>query len=173
MNWLFEGDSIIWHALITVIILIIVMTFYVRINGLRSFAKMSSIDFVTTITIGSVINSTIMSDDNSLVKGILVVGLLIVVQTLFSKLKIRFDKFNSLLENQPILLMKDGEFILSSLKKTNVSKSDIIAKLREANAYNLEYVHAVIMETTGDISVLHGKEKIDTKCILLDDVKSS
>ena len=39
-----------------------------------------------------------------------------------------------------------------------------MAKLREANVTRFEQIHAVIAETTGDISVLHGPpdETLDT-----------
>lgn len=173
MEWIFENWTILWHAVVSVVVLLVVMIIFVRINGLRSFAKMSSIDFVTTITIGSVINSTIMSDTNSLVKGGLVVGALLMIQTIFAKLKISTNWFSKLSENEPLLLMKDGEFLQENLVKSNVTRSDVIAKLREANAIDTDKIHAVILETTGDISVLHGENRPDPKCILYDDVRTS
>lgn len=172
MEWISESWPVLWHAIVSAIVLLIVMTGFVRLNGLRSFAKMSSIDFVTTITIGSVINSSIMSDSNSMVKGALIIGVLLGAQTIFSRLKISTDWFADLSENKPIFLMRDGEFLKDNLVKSNVSRSDVIAKLREANALDLDKVHAVILETTGDISVLHGENKPDPKCILYDDVKT-
>lgn len=170
MTWIYESWSVLWHAATSTVVLLLIMIGLVRLNGLRSFAKMTSIDFVTTITAGSVINSTIMSDTNSIFKGGLVIGILLLVQTIFSKMRMRKDWFGKYTENKPLLLMKDGDFLQDNLKKSNVSKSDIIAKLREANALKLEQVHAVILETTGDISVLHGGEKPEPKCILYDDV---
>ncbi|PVX52450.1 uncharacterized protein DUF421 [Balneicella halophila] len=173
MHWLIESWSVLWHAGLTSIVLLFIMILYVRINGLRSFAKMSSIDFVTTITIGSVINSTIMSDSNSIIKGAIVVGFLLLLQTIFSSLKMKLPWFNKLAENQPLLLMRNGKFLYKNLEKSNVSKSDVVAKLREANAIDLNNVYAVVLETTGDISVLHGSKKTEPDSILLEGVKDS
>lgn len=52
--------------------------------------------------------------------------------------------------------MRDGEFDRAAMKKSRVAESDVWAKLREANALDLAQVRAVVLETTGDISVLHG-----------------
>ena len=38
----------------------------------------------------------------------------------------------------------------------------MIAKLREANVLDISEVRAVVLETTGDISVLHGESCAET-----------
>jgi uncharacterized membrane protein YcaP (DUF421 family) len=45
-----------------------------------------------------------------------------------------------------------------------------MAKLREANVTRFEQIHAVIAETTGDISVLHGPPEETLETGLLDGV---
>lgn len=56
------------------------------------------------------------------------------------------------------MLMLDGEFIDEALRRTRVSRADVMAKLRGANATKIASVKAVVLETTGDISVLYGRE---------------
>ena len=60
------------------------------------------------------------------------------------------------MQNQPALLMKDGVILHAALKATRVAETDLIAKLREANVLDFTQVRAVVLETTGDISVIHG-----------------
>ena len=52
--------------------------------------------------------------------------------------------------------MRDGLIDEDALAKTRVARDDLIAKLREANVRSFKMVRAVVLETTGDISVLHG-----------------
>ncbi|MGB3801145.1 MAG: YetF domain-containing protein, partial [Lewinella sp.] len=82
---------------------------------------------------------------------------------IYTSLKLSSDAFEDVAENDPVLLMDGSTILYDNLKKTNVSESDLIAKLREANVLRLDQVMAVVMETTGDISVLHqeGSEPID------------
>ena len=60
--------------------------------------------------------------------------------------------------NTPIMLMEDGEFCEDPLRLTRVAREDVFFKIRAANALQLNEVRAVVLENTGDISVLHGKE---------------
>ena len=46
-----------------------------------------------------------------------------------------------------------------------------MAKLREANVFELSEVKAVVLETTGDISVLHSDSKKKIEDCLLEGVK--
>ena len=51
--------------------------------------------------------------------------------------------------------MDGADIIHSNLQTARIHEGQLIAKLREANVFNFSQVIAVVMETTGDISVLH------------------
>jgi len=129
---------------------------FTRIAGKRSFSKMSSFDFAMTVAIGSIIATTVLSSSVSLIQG--VTGLLSVyVLQISAALLRRFEFFQKVLDNTPLLLM-DGEKILEhNLRKARVTESDLRSKLREANVIKLSQVKAVVFETTGTISVLQSE----------------
>ena len=56
------------------------------------------------------------------------------------------------------------------MKRANVSPSDLRADLREVNALSLDRVHAVVFETKGDVSVLHGASACAADDLVLADV---
>ena len=62
-----------------------------------------------------------------------------------------------MLENQPTLLMRDGEFLDDALASCRMTRSDLAEKLRMASVTDLNEVRAVILETTGDVSVIRGE----------------
>lgn len=129
----------------------------VRVNGLRSFSKMTNFDFVMTVAVGSLLAGTGQSRDwNGFLQGIAAMVGLFLVQFVSAKIRKSSDKAQSIMQNEPTVLMRDGVILDEALKKTRVARSDLIAKLREANVLRFEDVRAVILETTGDISVLHG-----------------
>lgn len=80
----------------------------------------------------------------------------------------RWKTVRKFIDNQPTLLMRNGEIIDGSLEKCKVTLSDLKAKLREANVIQLSEVKAVVFESTGDISVLHGSNNKDIDEWLLD-----
>ena len=143
----------------------------VRIVGLRSFSKMTSFDFVATVAAGSLLATAATSDSwSAYVQALVALGALFAAQYGIARLRKSSNAFSRAIQNEPLLLMRDGVMIDAALVQSRVARSDVIAKLREANALDLSQVRAVVLETTGDISVLHG-EAIDET--LLADVRST
>lgn len=142
----------------------------VRIVGLRSFSKMTNFDFVTTIAVGSLLagaaRSTLWTD---FAQAIVAVVSLMTAQWGLARLRRKSNRVERWLTHEPQLLMKHGEFSEEAMDAARVSRSDVVAKLRESNALKLDRVHAVVLETTGDVSVLHGEDGPDSE--LLDGVR--
>jgi len=129
----------------------------VRIVGLRSFSKMTNFDFVMTVASGTVLAGMGRSTDwQGFAQAAVVMAALFAVQFVIAKVRQQSETFEETIQNDPVLLMIDGRFCQKAMDQTRVSRSDIIAKLRESNTMSFDEVRAVVLETTGDISVLHG-----------------
>jgi uncharacterized membrane protein YcaP (DUF421 family) len=126
-----------------------------RIAGLRSFSKMSSFDFAITVAVGSLIATVLVAEDPPLLQGVVALASLYAVQMALAILRYRTGWVPSLVDNEPLLLMEGTEVLDDNLRQASVTAGDLRAKLREANVVSLDQVEAVVMETTGDISVLH------------------
>jgi uncharacterized membrane protein YcaP (DUF421 family) len=147
--------------------IIIIIT---RIFGLRTFAKMSSFDFASTIAVGSVLASIILNNDYSLLKGGIVLITIIGFQTLFSFLVRKNAFIKQLFTNKPQIIMWNGKILHERLKRCNVGEDDLIAKLREANVHNFDEVKAVIFESTGDVSVIHNDQNKNVEPKIFNDL---
>tara|TARA_R110002051_G_scaffold4831_2_gene26674 strand:+ start:4169 stop:4591 length:423 start_codon:yes stop_codon:yes gene_type:complete len=132
---------------------------------------MSSFDFASTIAIGSILASVVLNTNQSLLKGSIALGGIVLFQTFFSYVTRKSKKLDSLFTNSPVMLMYEGKILYENLDKTNVGEDDLIAKLREANALKFSEVRAVILESTGDMSVLHSSETTELDAKVLQGVK--
>lgn len=144
----------------------------VRAVGLRSFAKMSSFDFAVTVATGSILGSVVLDASISFVHALVAVGALLLAQVVVSLARLRFERVHSVFDNTPLLLMDGADILEDNLRYGRVARVDLIAKLREANVMRLADVQAVVLETTGDISVLHGSQD-ELEPVLLDGVRRS
>lgn len=54
--------------------------------------------------------------------------------------------------------MDGSEILDENLKYARIEKTQLIGKLREANVIDYNQVRAVVLESTGDISVLHSSD---------------
>ena len=140
-----------------------------RTMGLRTFSKMSSFDFAITIATGSLVAS-VAATSTSLADGVIALAVLYGCQWIVAQLRRRTSFGSRLFDNQPILLMRDGRMLDDNLTSARVTEEDVVAKLREANVLRLSDVRAVVLETTGDVSVLHGDGPMDDQ--ILDGVRA-
>ncbi|QLG46554.1 DUF421 domain-containing protein [Costertonia aggregata] len=165
-----------WNALgaicISALGIYVVVIGMTRLCGKRSFSKMSSFDFAMTVAVGSIIATTILSKSVSLMDGIIGIVAVYLLQLGAAYIR-RNDTIKNLMDNKPLLLMKGPVILEDNLRKGRVAKSDLRAKLREANVVELSEVKAVIFETTGDISVLHKSHERPIDDFLMEDVAES
>ena len=130
----------------------------VRVVGLRSFSKMTAFDFVTTVAIGSLLaNAAVTTEWAAFIQSCGAISAILALQVAIAYFRRSAPVASQSLENEPVILMRDGKWNEAEMEEARVSYDDVWAKLREANVLSLKEVRAVVLETTGDISVLHGK----------------
>ncbi|MEZ4501811.1 MAG: DUF421 domain-containing protein [Dehalococcoidia bacterium] len=125
-----------------------------RLNGLRSFARLSAFDFAMTVAVGSALASAIITGRPSVLDAVVAFTLLFALQHLVARLRLAVPGVANLVDNAPLLLVDEGRFIEAHLREGRVTETDVWAALRRAGVWHLTDVRAVVLETTGDISVI-------------------
>lgn len=161
-SWFETSWSEMLAVWLTACIMYTLLIVYTRFSGLRSFSKMSGFDFAITVSIGSVLAGVIMTKDPSALLGGFTLGVLFVLQKLLAFARERLQWVEALVGNRPLVLVYEGNFYTSNMARAHVTRQDILAKLREANVLNMSQVRAVILESTGDVSVLHSSSTSET-----------
>lgn len=162
------ADAILRGLVLGTVALLLIIVL-VRGIGLRSFSKMTAFDFVITIATGSLLATAATATEwSGFLQTLVAIAALMGVQVALALVRRASDAAGQAMENAPLLLMRDGAFIEAALAESRVKRADVYAKLREANALDLASVRAVVLETTGDISVLAG-DTVDAA--LLDGVR--
>lgn len=154
-TWITTTWSAAGMAVVSAVGIYAAVILYTRIAGLRSFSKMSSFDFAMTVAVGSLIATTVVAKDPPLLQAVVALGALYVLQVIIAQLRLRLKRVGWLVDNRPVLLMENGRLLEDAMRDAQITRSDLVAKLREANVLHFGQVRAVVLETTGDISVLH------------------
>lgn len=158
-------------VLFATVVIVAVVILLTRLNGLRSFSKQSSFDLPITVATGSVIASTIVGQGTPVMVGVLGVSGLFALQALIALLRLYLGTFQSVIDNQPLLLMEGDRVFEANLRAARVSRGDLIAKLRMANVSDPGQVRAVIFETTADVSVITGAPDAPIHPMLMEGVR--
>ncbi|NNF59418.1 MAG: DUF421 domain-containing protein [Rhodothermaceae bacterium] len=156
-SWLTTSPNALLAVVLSTLGIYVALIVLTRLAGLRSFSKISGFDFAMTVAIGSIIASTILTPSPPLLQAAVGLATVYAVQFSVGWLRKRAFWFSRLVDNEPLLLMAGSEMLHDNLREARVTEADLWAKLREANVLDPKQVRAVVFETTGDISVLHGE----------------
>ena len=151
---LFESwGSLIGVAIVTVVAYI-GLILMLRVSGKRTLAKMNAFDFVVTVALGSTFATVSLSKDVPVADGLLVFFLLIGMQYLITWLSVRNRWVKNLVSSQPVMLLYKGEVLKNVMKKERIIMDDLYAAIRQKGLAELNEVDAIVLETTGDITVI-------------------
>ena len=153
-DWILMPWSTIPLIIITTVGVYSAIILLTRLNGLRSFSKMSGFDFAMTVAIGSLFATTIATGTPPLLQGVTALASIFACQRIVALLRTKEGVMRRLIDNEPMLLMDGATILHENLEQVRVTEKDLYGKLREANVVNLKQVRAVVFESTGDISVL-------------------
>ena len=126
----------------------------VRFAGLRTFAKMSAHDFVVTVATGSVVAATVLNHDTPWWQGAVALVALLLVQVAIGAIRAGNPAVQRLIDNEPLVLLRDGVPDEDALRRARVSRDDLRQKLRGAGCTAFSDAALVVFETTGDVTVM-------------------
>lgn len=170
MDWIWSDPTTLALVPLTALAVYLGLIVATRLAGLRSFSKLSSFDFAITVAIGSLMASTISAPTPTLVQGLLALATLYLIQ--YGVARLRVGGSVVAFDNAPLLLMDGDGMLRENMRAARVTEHDLLAKLREANVLRFSQVRAVVLESTGDVSVLHGEDgELEER--LLDGVRPS
>lgn len=124
-----------------------------RIAGLRSFAQMTNFDMAATVAFGSIVATTAVDSDTSLLQGMVALAALFAAQAALALARC-YRVAKKSFDAGPLLLMSGSQILTNNLSRAQMTRSDLRSKLRLAGITRYDQVTAVVLEATGEVSVL-------------------
>lgn len=150
----FQGWSVILETIILSTMMYIAIIIILRTSGKRTLSSFNAFDFLITVTIGSITATTILSKSTKLLDGLAAIITLVILQFIVAKLAVYSKSFSKVIKSNPTLLYYDGDYIMENLKKSRVSKDDILQEVRINSGVTIDEVHSVILEANGKLAVV-------------------
>ena len=126
-----------------------------RVAGRRTFAEMTSFDFVLLLVIGEATQQALLGDDFSVTNAFIVIITLIGIDILFSMLKNHLPWLDKVVEGQPMIVVEHGKPLLQRLERARINVDDVLGAARELRG--LEHIGQIkfaVLEPNGNISII-------------------
>lgn len=125
-----------------------------RVSGKRTLSKLNAFDFVVTVALGSILATILLSRDVALAEGLTAFALLIGLQWVVTWTSTRVGFFRKLIRSEPTVLLRDGELVISAMKRERVTQDEVLSAIRESGGSRLEDARAVFLESDGSLTAL-------------------
>ena len=156
------------HELLKVILrtisTLILIFFLFKIMGKKQVSQMNMFDYITGITIGSIVADISLDIKKNLISGIICLLIFCSTDILLSYLSLKSTKLRYFFNGKEVILIENG-----TINKENMAKNKITINILETEArvngyYNLKEINNAILEPNGKISFeLKEKDKPTTK----------
>lgn len=126
-----------------------------RLMGKRSLSDTTTFDFILLLIISEVTQQAFVGKDYSLTGSAILIGTLISVDLVLSRLKDRFDFFGKVTEGMPLVIVRKGTPLTRRMKKSKVDENDVLEAARmNFGLERMDQIKYAVLEKDGSISII-------------------
>lgn len=155
-----------WKPLVRILVvgaaMYVALLLLLRPSGSRALTRLNAFDFIITIAIGATFGRALTAEGVTLAEAVLAFGLLVGLQYLVGRARIRFPSLRKVSGPPPALLYFRGDFREEEMQRRRITKAELREAARMENVASLEDVDAIVLESNGHFSVLTSVEEAST-----------
>lgn len=135
------------------------MVIAIRLFGKNQLSQLNAGDVVLLLLISNAVQNAMVGPNTSLEGGLIAALVLFVANFILKRLMFSNRSFETFMEDDPVILVKDGIMDEKALNKVKITKSELEEAVREHGVESIEDVKLSILEVDGNISVVSQDEK--------------
>jgi len=141
------------------VVIFFITLIYIRVAGKRVFGRISTFDYVITITLGALLSRAIVGV-SPFVPVIVSSFVFIMLNRLVAWLCLISPAVGRIVKGRSVSLYRDGSFNQKNMKEQLITERDTMEGIRkELNEDSLNNVDEIILERNGEMSVLKKKKE--------------
>lgn len=126
----------------------------IRIFGKNQLSQLNAGDIVLLLLISNAVQNAMVGSNVSLEGGLVAAFVLFGANFVVKKIIFKNPKIKSLVESDPVILIKDGIIDNMKLKQQQLSFDELEETVREHGVENIAEVKLAVFEVDGNISVI-------------------
>ena len=125
-----------------------------KLIGKRQIRQLTYIEYIVGISIGSIAAFMATEVDGPIYHSLIALTIFAAFPVVTEWLSLKSKKIRNLVEGNSTILIKDGKILEDNLKSERLTVEDLMEQLRTKNVFRVADVEFVLMESSGEISVL-------------------
>jgi uncharacterized membrane protein YcaP (DUF421 family) len=146
--------STLFGILLRTVVVYLVILIGLRLAGKREIGQMTVFDLVVLLLISNAVQNAMVGSDTSLTGGLLAAVVLLLLNSLVARLRLKWSRLRRWVEGSPTLLVLHGEIIAEHMRREGLDEETLLTALREHGLADLSSVEMAVLEIDGSISVV-------------------
>jgi uncharacterized membrane protein YcaP (DUF421 family) len=138
-------------ALRTLIMFIMVLVF-LRLSGKKGVRQLTIFEVAIIIALGSAAGDPMFNEEMAILPSLIVFAIIILVYRAITYLAAKSEKFETMLEGEPMYIIEDGIFTLQEEHDNTFAKDEFFAEMRNLSIEHVGQIRTAILETNGRVS---------------------
>jgi uncharacterized membrane protein YcaP (DUF421 family) len=136
------------------LIVLLALVIGLRVLGKRQTAQFNIYDLGLIMLLANAVQNAMTNGDGHLLTGVVSAGTLLTAGWVVSRAFQRLPTLEQRIAGASTLLLSNGQFIASNLRRENVTKDQVLAAMRQHGLCDLGDVRMAVLEVDGSISVV-------------------
>lgn len=150
MDVFMDIGKVIVFSLTSAIVLFILC----KIMGNKQISQLNMFDYIVGITIGSIASEMATELEQTPTHFIIAMVIYALLAFCISVISARSMGFRKFVVGVPIILMNDGKFFRTNMKRARIEINDFLTLCRVSGFFDINQIQVAIMEYNGAISFL-------------------
>lgn len=148
-------SSLALEIVIRTLIMFMVIMVFLRLSGKKGVRQLSIFEVAIIIGLGSAAGDPMSNPDHGILPALLVFLTILLFYRLITWAAARSERFESVLEGDPLYIIEEGMFVLVEASEHAYAKDEFFAEMRQQNIEHVGQVQTAILETNGMVSFFY------------------
>ena len=126
----------------------------INISGKGNLAPSSATDQVLNYVLGGIVGGVIYSPRISVLQYFIILMIWTMIVLILKWLKTNSVLFKSILDGQPVIIIKKGILDVEACRRAGLTANDIAFKLRTNGVYSVKKVKRAVLEQNGQLIIV-------------------
>ena len=140
----------------------------INISGKGNLAPSSATDQVLNYVLGGIVGGVIYSPGISVLQYFIILMIWTMIVLILKWLKTNSVLFKSILDGQPVIIIKKGILDVEACRRAGLTANDIAFKLRTNGVYSVRKVKRAVLEQNGQLIIVLQDEETPKYPIITD-----
>jgi uncharacterized membrane protein YcaP (DUF421 family) len=129
-----------------------------RAVGRSTLGELSTFELLLYVTLGDLVQQSVTQQDYSVTSGVLAISVFALLTVTLNWTQWRFPGTRSVITGKPLVIVRDGEVLPTSLREQRMSHTDLLAMARQQGIRSIADVELAVLEADGKVSFFTRQE---------------